>query len=136
MKNHMNHSIPRLLLVSLLVCASLPSAFAAEPAAAVAADAAVPGVRAITVVWRDSGAKGSIVVRRGQMAPGGKGLSTNGTFDCAQTSRLELSVAGVDTLANAERALITVQRETNTFTFFLNDVRRDHRSSFRLSAWR
>ncbi|MEI2724084.1 MAG: hypothetical protein V9H26_11275 [Verrucomicrobiota bacterium] len=126
MKNHMNHSIPRLLLVSLLVCASLPSAFAAEPAAAVAADAAVPGVRAITVVWRDSGAKGSIVVRRGQMAPGGKGLSTNGTFDCAQTSRLELSVAGVDTLANAERALITVQRETNTFTFFLNDVRRDH----------
>jgi acetyl esterase/lipase len=32
MKNHMNNSIPRLLLVAILACARLPSALAAEPA--------------------------------------------------------------------------------------------------------
>jgi len=96
-------------------------------AVAVCADASALESRSIAVVWRDGGAKGTILVRRGLISRlAGGDISANGAFSCSGSCRIEFSVDGADTLSNAERTLITVQSEKNPFTFFLGDVRRDH----------
>jgi hypothetical protein len=99
--------------------------------AALAAGAgAVPSrsvTRAISVEWKDAGASGNIVVRRGVLSPAGAGgLTANGDFSCGDSRRIELSVSEADTLANAERALVTIRSGQNPFTFFLDDVRREY----------
>ncbi len=97
------------------------------PSIAVGADAFAPGTRSIAVVWKEGGTKGNIVIRRGQISRmGGGDLAVNGAFACVDSCRLEASVDGADTLSNAERTLVTIQSEKNPFTFFLDDVKRDH----------
>ena len=96
-------------------------------ASGVRADASSSRSRSIAVVWQEGGAKGSIVVRRGVISRAGEGgVSASGAFACPNSCRIELSVDGADSLANAERALVTVQSEKNPFTFFLDDVRSDY----------
>ena len=96
-------------------------------ASGVRADASSSRSRSIAVVWQEGGAKGSIVVRRGVISRAGEGdVSASGAFACPNSWRIELSVDGADSLANAERALVTVQSEQNPFTFFLDDVRSDY----------
>jgi len=83
--------------------------------------------RSIAVVWRDGGARGVILVRRGQISPSpGGDVSPDGAFSCSDSLRVELSVDGADTLSNAERTLVTVRSEKSPFTFFLDDVRPGH----------
>ena len=100
--------------------------------AALAAFAACSGTcaaesRSIAVVWRDAGAMGSIVVRRGEISRRQEGdVSASGAFSCAHSCRVELSVDGTDALSNAERTLVTVQGAKDPFTFFLGDVKRDY----------
>jgi hypothetical protein len=94
-------------------------------AVTVCAGVAAPESRSIAVLWKDAGAKGSIVVRRGSISPsGGVGLSADGSFFCADSRRIEAAIEGTDTLSNAERTLVTVQTVNNPFTFFLDDVKR------------
>ena len=93
----------------------------------VCAGASLQESRSIAVVWKDTGAKGNIVVRRGVISRVGEGgISASGAFACRDSCRIELSVDGADTLSNAERALVTVQSEKNPFTFFLDDVKGDY----------
>jgi hypothetical protein len=95
-------------------------------AAAVCAGAAEAEPTSIAVVWRDAGAMGRIVVRRGEISRAGDfGMSADGAFSGANSRRIELAIDGADALANGERTLVTVQSERNPFTFFLGDVRRD-----------
>jgi len=121
----------------------LLAAMVVSAAAVVWAGAAAAPVRTVTVVWQDAGAKGAIVVRRGQLIPanGQAGAAAsapatgdakasapgvNGEFAVGETRRIELAIAGADALANGERTLVTVQGASNPFTFFLDDVKRDH----------
>ncbi len=102
------------------------AAFAALAAAA-CVNASGPEPRSIAIVWNGAGATGSIVVRRGSISQSAAGdVSATGAFSCPSSLRVELSVVGADTLSNAERTLVTVQSERNPFTFFLDDVRREH----------
>jgi hypothetical protein len=96
-------------------------------AVGIGASAPLGESRSVAVVWKDGGAKGSVVVRRGVISRAGEGdLSASGAFSCGDSRRLELSIDGADTLSNAERALVTVESEKNPFTFFLDDVKRDY----------
>ena len=89
------------------------------------ASAAEP--RSIAVVWRDGGAKGRIIVRRGEIMRSGVGdISADGSYSCANSRRIELSVIGSDAPANPGRTLVTVQDERAPFTFFLGDVMADY----------
>src|ERR1035438_4908000 len=102
------------------------AAFAALAAAA-CVNASGPEPRSIAIVWNGAGTTGSIVVRRGSISQSAAGdVSATGAFSCPSSLRVELSVVGADTLSNAERTLVTVQSERNPFTFFLDDVRREH----------
>jgi len=99
-------------------------AAAALAAAAVCAGACAGEPRSIAVVFRDAGAEGTILVRRGEISrPGQGGVSASGAFSCANSCRVELSIDGADGPSNAERTLVTVQSARNPFTFFLGDVR-------------
>jgi hypothetical protein len=90
------------------------------------AEEAATETHAIAVVWKEAGANGTIVVRRGQLnVPDGSPISAGGSFSVAESRRLELAIKGVATLSNGERTLVTVQSERNPFTFFLDDVKPD-----------
>ncbi len=102
-----------------------PVAVLAALALAVGAHAVEP--RSIAIVWKDTGAAGRIVVRRGEISRAGEGgVSAGGDFSCANSARIELSIDGSGALSNAGRTLVTVQGGRNPFTFFLGDVRRDY----------
>jgi len=91
------------------------------------ARAAAAEPRPIAVVWRDPGATGSIVIRRGELSrPGAGGVSADGAFSCGTSRRIELSIIGADAPSGGGRTLVTVKDERNTFTFFLDDVMADY----------
>jgi len=100
--------------VSVLAAFLVPSARSGE-------DAGDP--RSIAIVWKEAGAAGRVVVRRGGLEhkPGGD-VGPKGDFSVGATRRIELSIAGTNALANGERTLVTVQSVSNPFTFFLDDV--------------
>ena len=110
---------PWLLLGGLL--ATVPAALGAG------ADPATTSLHSIAVVWQERGAHGSINVRRGHLSrPVGSEGATSENFAANDLRRIELAVVGTDTLANGERTLVTIQDAKNPFTFFLDDVNRDH----------